>query len=445
MALANSTSVFSGGAQCAMLASMNFCAGNRSRACRSMSAEVSIPITSACGQRLTKSSVELPGPQPISTTLRASAIGICASRSRDGRVRSSSNLRYCCGLQSAIATPLTASSAAPGLPRQLLVLDPVRNDGVLAEPAHLIPFIVLEIALEPFDMAVAFEGQDVGGDAVEEPAVMADDDGAAGKILQRLFQRAQRIDVEVVGRFVEQQHVGARLEHLGQMHAVALAARQRAHFLLLVGALEVERRAITARIHFLLAEQDLLVTAGDFLPHRLLTVEIVARLVDIAEMHGLADGDVALVRRLLLGDHPEQRGLAGAVRADHADDAARRQLEGEVVDQFAIAKTLAEVFEVDHVVAKPLGHRNGDLRGLGLLFAGLLQQLLIALVARLGLGLARLRRGRDPFLLARQRLLMRGILAAFLFETLLFLHQPRRVIALVGNALAAIEFEDPAG
>src|SRR6185437_3738006 len=208
MALANSTSVFSGGAQCAMLASMNFCAGNRSRACRSMSAEVSIPITSACGQRFTSSSVELPGPQPISTTLRASAIGICASRSRDGRVRSSSNLRYCCGLQSAIATPLTASSAAPGLPRQLLVLDPVRNDGVLAEPAHLVPFIVLEIALEPFDMAVAFEGQDVGGDAVEEPAVMADDDSAAGKILQRLFQRAQRIDVEVVGRFVEQQHVG---------------------------------------------------------------------------------------------------------------------------------------------------------------------------------------------------------------------------------------------
>ena len=73
-------------------------------------------------------------------------------------------------------------------------------------------------------MAVALEGQDVGGDAVEEPAIMADDDGAAREILQRLFQRAQRIDVEVVGRFVEQQHVGAGLEHLGQMHAVALAA-----------------------------------------------------------------------------------------------------------------------------------------------------------------------------------------------------------------------------
>ena len=130
---------------------------------------------------------------------------------------------------------------------------------------------------------------------------------------------------------------------------------------------------------------------------------------------------------------------------DHADDAARRQLEGEIVDQLAIAEALAEAFEVDHVVAEPLGHRNGDLRGLGLLLAGLLQQIFIALVARLGLGLARLGRGRDPFLLARQRLLVRGVLAAFLFEALLLLHQPGRIIALVGNALAAIEFENPAG
>ena len=147
---------------------------------------------------------------------------------------------------------------------------------------------------------------------------------------------------------------------------------------------------------------------------------------------------------LLPGDHPEQRGLAGAVGADHADDAARRQLEGEILDQHAVAEGLVEALEVDDVLAEPLGHRNGDLRGLALLLARLLQQIFIALVARLGLGLARLRRRRDPFLLAGQRLLVRGVLAAFLLEALLLLHQPGRIIALVGNALAAVEFEDPA-
>ena len=153
----------------------------------------------------------------------------------------------------------------------------MRNDAVLPQPPHLVGFVVLEVALEPFDVAVALERQDMGGDAVEEPAVVADDDGAAGEILQRLFQRAQRIDVEIVGRLVEQQQVGAGPQHLGEMHAVALAARQRADFLLLVGALEVERGAVGARVHFLLAEQDDVLAVGDFLPHGLLAVETESR------------------------------------------------------------------------------------------------------------------------------------------------------------------------
>src|SRR5712664_93788 len=296
-------------------------------------------------------------------------------------------------------------------PRQLLVLHAMRDDGILPQPAHLVFFIILEIAFEPFDMAVAFEGKDVGGDTVEEPAVMADDHGAAGEILQRLFQRAQRVDVEIVGRLVEQQHIGAGFQHLRQMDAVALAARQRADLLLLVGALEIERRAIAARVHLALAEQDQFVAAGNFLPHALLAVQTVARLVDIAEMHGFTDRDDALVRRLLLGDHPEQRGLAGAVGADHADDAAGRQFECEIVDQKPVAKSLGQAIEIDHVLAQPLGDGNRDLRGLGLLLAGLLQELFVALVARLGFGLACFRLFFDPLLLALLYTLMLHVLA----------------------------------
>ena len=71
---------------------------------------------------------------------------------------------------------------------------------------------------------VAFEGQHVSRDPVEEPAVVADDDGATREFQERFFQRPQRVDVQIVGRFVEQEHVGAALQDLGQMHAVALAA-----------------------------------------------------------------------------------------------------------------------------------------------------------------------------------------------------------------------------
>src|SRR5581483_7055057 len=58
-------------------------------------------------------------------------------------------------------------------PRELLVLQPMRNDGVDAQPPLLVFFIVVEVAFKPFDVAVAFEGKHVGGDAVEKPAVVA--------------------------------------------------------------------------------------------------------------------------------------------------------------------------------------------------------------------------------------------------------------------------------
>ena len=63
------------------------------------------------------------------------------------------------------------------------------------------------------------------GDAVEEPAVVRDHDGTAGEAEQRVFERAQGVDVEIVGGLVEQQHVAAAAQQLGQVHPIALAAR----------------------------------------------------------------------------------------------------------------------------------------------------------------------------------------------------------------------------
>ena len=89
-------------------------------------------------------------------------------------------------------------------------------------------------------MRVALEREDVRRDAVEEPAVMRDHHRAAGKFEQRFLERAQRFDIEIVRRLVEQQHVAALHQRLGQMQAAALAAGQLADDLLLIGALEVE-------------------------------------------------------------------------------------------------------------------------------------------------------------------------------------------------------------
>ena len=81
--------------------------------------------------------------------------------------------------------------------------------------------------------------------AIEEPAIVRDHHRAAGEVEQRLLERAQRVDVEIVRRLVEQQHVAAALQQLREMQPVALATGEIADLLLLIGAAEVELRADT--------------------------------------------------------------------------------------------------------------------------------------------------------------------------------------------------------
>src|SRR5690606_6948016 len=149
------------------------------------------------------------------------------------------------------------------------------------------------------------------------------------------------------------------------------------------------------------AELDDLRAARNFLPDRLVAVERVAALVDIAELHGLADADRAAVGLFLAGDHLEQRRVAGAVRADNADDAARRQLDRQVVGPRPAVKALLDAFQLVHHVAEALRDRDDDLGVAGPDVFRRIDQLFVGLEAGLGLGLAGLRAGRDPFLLAR--------------------------------------------
>ncbi len=103
----------------------------------------------------------------------------------------------------------------------------------------------------------------MGGDAVEEPAIVGDDSDAAGEFEQRIFERAQGFHVEVVGGFVEQQHVAAGDEGLRQVQASAFAAGELADDLALVRALEVEAADVGARRGFVFAHGENLVAAGD--------------------------------------------------------------------------------------------------------------------------------------------------------------------------------------
>src|SRR4051812_25891885 len=93
--------------------------------------------------------------------------------------------------------------------RQAFVGWTLRVNRVGTETTNLVLFVILEVALEPFDMAVAFESQDVRRQAIEEHAIVADHHRAARVFLQRILERRQRLGVEIVGGFVEKDDVVA--------------------------------------------------------------------------------------------------------------------------------------------------------------------------------------------------------------------------------------------
>src|SRR3989304_2905285 len=65
------------------------------------------------------------------------------------------------------------------LARQLPIPDPMRLVGFFSQALLPVRFVLAVVPFEPHDLAVAFEGQHVSYDAVEEPPVVAADHGPA--------------------------------------------------------------------------------------------------------------------------------------------------------------------------------------------------------------------------------------------------------------------------
>ena len=67
--------------------------------------------------------------------------------------------------------------------------------GIGAESPAAIGFILREVPLKPHDIGLVFEGQDVGGDPVEEPSIVTDDDGATWEGEETVFECPKRVDI----------------------------------------------------------------------------------------------------------------------------------------------------------------------------------------------------------------------------------------------------------
>lgn len=186
----------------------------------------------------------------------------------------------------------------------------------LGHPAAALQVLVHAARQHP-QGAVAEEGEDPVGGALDEEAVVGDDDHRAGPAVEEVLQLGQGLDVQVVGGLVEEEDVGLVHEEpqdLGKRRSPPEVADRRP--LLLLG--EAELLAELPGRHLpALAEVDPVPDLLDGLQDPGGRVEFGDLLGEVGELDGLADDHLARDRLGLaagagrLGQGAQQGGLAG--------------------------------------------------------------------------------------------------------------------------------------
>ena len=162
------------------------------------------------------------------------------------------------------------------------------------------------------------------------------------------------------------------------MQAVALAAREDADLLLLVGTGKIEARQIGARVDVAASHAERLHTLRYNLVHALVGAEILVVLVHVCYLDGVSNIERTLVGLFQTHDETEQSGLAGAVGTDDAHDAVAGQHEVEVGEQHLVVVSLGNAVGLDHLVAKTGTVGNVNLQFLLALLLVLVQQAIVA-------------------------------------------------------------------
>ena len=220
------------------------------------------------------------------------------------------------------------------------------------------------------------------GHVVQEVAVVRDGHDGAGIAVEELLQPEHALGVQVVGGLVQKQQVGRLEQQAAQGHAAALAAGEHAHGRVRVRALQGvhglrelgvqvpaisgvdlvlelahlghERVEVRVRVGHLGAHlvealdlgEDVAKGLLDVLAHGLVLVE---RRLLLQDAHRVARGEARLaVGDVLEAGHDlEQRGLARAVGAHHADLGAGVHAHRDVVQDDLVVHGLAGA--VEHV------------------------------------------------------------------------------------------------
>ncbi len=165
---------------------------------------------------------------------------------------------------------------------------------------------------------------------------------------EKFFQPEDALDVQVVGWLVQQQQLRIACQRPRQRDALAPAARQLAHRTLGprggAGQIHLGDQRVDARL--VIAGQQ---AFTDHVVHRGRGVQR-RRLRQVSHAQASPPSHLAVVRRQRAGQDLQQRGLAGAVRANQPHPIAVRQREADRREQGARAKGVPQLLR---------GEKNG--------------------------------------------------------------------------------------
>ena len=153
------------------------------------------------------------------------------------------------------------------------------------------------------------------GKTVDEIPVVTDGDDRAGKIAQRFLQHLAAVHIQVVRRFVQQQHIILAQHQLRQGYPAFFAAAQggHRHKHVVPGKQEAAQRA--ANLILLHPGK----TVPHLIQHRFSLVQPRLMLIVVSDVDAGAPAQRAAIRPFLPDQAFKQRGLSGSVIADQGD------------------------------------------------------------------------------------------------------------------------------
>jgi hypothetical protein len=280
---------------------------------------------------------------------------------------------------------------------------------------------------------------------VQEFPVVAHQQHRAGVFHQQVFDQLQRLQIEVVRRLVEHQHVRWPRKKLRQQQAAALAPRQHPHRAPRPVGRKEKLLQIADHMPPLAVHHDEFVAGGHVVEHRALLIQRLPQLVEIGDFQLRAMHHAPLVRRLLPQQDADQRGLAAAVRPQDPHLVAAADFGVQAAEQPAPGVGEAEILRRDDLVARAIRLLQRGLDGTAQLPAGgalgaQLQQLAHPpLVARA----PRLHALAQPDFLLRELLVEHRVLALLVFQRGCLALQILAVAARPGPQPTPVQLHDP--